>query len=253
MRSIISTVSISLEDFMSSILLRMVIIVEVVIVTVIWVVIFVNVIVGVVIIVAIIGVVVFDTIIGIVVVSGLVVVGGGFLLSIKTFVCDHFGVMAAKVKAGVSDCLIFLLGGFYQTKITVIRDDITSFGTELKNCFPMKLGNNMMRTPYSKNIHSGKAILNIGSRVVGEKDIVLLNKPTNATPCYIVAQLPEIKHALKGYTKVSEIHREITIVILVRDRCPRGKGNLPRLPIRTNINVFVYTSMGIHIGKPSPQ
>ncbi|GJV21916.1 hypothetical protein Tco_1370936 [Tanacetum coccineum] len=70
MRSIISTVSISLEDFMSSILLRMVIIVAVVIVTVIWVVIFVNVIVGVVIVVAIIGVVVFVTIIGIVVVVG---------------------------------------------------------------------------------------------------------------------------------------------------------------------------------------
>ncbi|GJU60494.1 hypothetical protein Tco_1238260 [Tanacetum coccineum] len=70
MRSIISTVSISLEDFLSSILLRMVIIVAVVIVTVIWVVIFVNVIVGVVIVVAIIGVVVFVTIIGIVVVVG---------------------------------------------------------------------------------------------------------------------------------------------------------------------------------------
>ncbi|GKA23832.1 hypothetical protein Tco_0709865 [Tanacetum coccineum] len=28
---------------------------------------------------------------------------------------------------------------------------------------------------------------------------------------------------------------EITVVILVRDRCPRGKDNLPRLPIRTNI------------------
>ncbi|GJY85902.1 hypothetical protein Tco_0499928 [Tanacetum coccineum] len=56
MRSIISTVSISLEDFLSSILLLMVIIVAVVIVMVIWVVIFVNVIVGVVIVVAIIGV-----------------------------------------------------------------------------------------------------------------------------------------------------------------------------------------------------
>ncbi|GKD93500.1 hypothetical protein Tco_1373337, partial [Tanacetum coccineum] len=53
MRSIISTVSISLKDFLPSILLLMVIIVAVVIVTVIWVVIFVNVIV-----VAIIGVVV---------------------------------------------------------------------------------------------------------------------------------------------------------------------------------------------------
>ncbi|GJX83022.1 putative ribonuclease H-like domain-containing protein [Tanacetum coccineum] len=28
---------------------------------------------------------------------------------------------------------------------------------------------------------------------------------------------------------------KITVVILVRDRCPRGKDNLPRLPIRTNI------------------
>ncbi|GJU64659.1 hypothetical protein Tco_1246494 [Tanacetum coccineum] len=70
MRSIISTVSISLEDFLPSILLLMVIIVAVIIVTVIWVVIFVNVIVGVVIVVAIIGVVVFVTIIGIVVVGG---------------------------------------------------------------------------------------------------------------------------------------------------------------------------------------
>ncbi|GJW93897.1 hypothetical protein Tco_0173569 [Tanacetum coccineum] len=61
MRSIISTVSISLEDFLPSILLLMVIIVAVIIVTVIWVVIFVNVIVGVVIVVAIIGVVVFVT------------------------------------------------------------------------------------------------------------------------------------------------------------------------------------------------
>ncbi|GKE95506.1 hypothetical protein Tco_1580361, partial [Tanacetum coccineum] len=54
MRSIISMVSISLKDFLPSILLLMVIIVAVVIVTVIWVVIFVNVIVGVVIVVAII-------------------------------------------------------------------------------------------------------------------------------------------------------------------------------------------------------
>ncbi|GKF20649.1 hypothetical protein Tco_0069287, partial [Tanacetum coccineum] len=54
MRSIISTVSISLKDFLPSILLLMVIIVAVAIVMVI----FVNVIVGVVIVVAIIGVVV---------------------------------------------------------------------------------------------------------------------------------------------------------------------------------------------------
>ncbi|GKC04451.1 hypothetical protein Tco_0996061, partial [Tanacetum coccineum] len=58
MRSIISTVSISLEGFLPFILLLMVIIVAVVIVTVIWVVNFVNVIVGVIIVVVIIGVVV---------------------------------------------------------------------------------------------------------------------------------------------------------------------------------------------------
>ncbi|GJS61036.1 hypothetical protein Tco_0655820 [Tanacetum coccineum] len=72
MRSFISPVSISLEGFLPSILLLMVIIVAVVIVTVIWVVISVDVIVGVVIVVAIIGVVVVVKIIGIVV----VVVGG---------------------------------------------------------------------------------------------------------------------------------------------------------------------------------
>ncbi|GJS20839.1 hypothetical protein Tco_0449471 [Tanacetum coccineum] len=86
MRSIISTISICLKDFMSSILLLMVIIVAVVIVTVIWVVIFVNVIVGVVIVVAFIGVVVLVMIIGIVVVVRIiriVVVGGGVPSIIK--------------------------------------------------------------------------------------------------------------------------------------------------------------------------
>ncbi|GJU03687.1 hypothetical protein Tco_1114025 [Tanacetum coccineum] len=37
---------------------------------------------------------------------------------------------------------------------------------------------------------------------------------------------------------------EITVVILVRDRCPRGKDNLPRLPIRTNIVRLATPSMG---------
>ncbi|GJR79192.1 hypothetical protein Tco_0149977 [Tanacetum coccineum] len=41
---------------------------------------------------------------------------------------------------------------------------------------------------------------------------------------------------------------EITVVILVRDRCPRGKGNLPRLPIRTNIVRLATPSMGIQMG-----
>ncbi|GJR26849.1 retrovirus-related pol polyprotein from transposon TNT 1-94 [Tanacetum coccineum] len=41
------------------------------------------------------------------------------------------------------------------------------------------------------------------------------------------------------------LSREITVVILVRDRCPRGKDNLPRLPIRTNIVRLATPSMGI--------
>ncbi|GKA69556.1 hypothetical protein Tco_0775620 [Tanacetum coccineum] len=39
--------------------------------------------------------------------------------------------------------------------------------------------------------------------------------------------------------------RKITVVILVRDRCPRGKDNLPRLPIRTNIVRLATASMGV--------
>ncbi|GJX82333.1 hypothetical protein Tco_0331814 [Tanacetum coccineum] len=114
MRSIISTVSISLEDFLSSILLRMVIIVAVVIVTVIWVVIFVNVIVGVVI------VVVF----GIVV----VVVRLVFLLGLLALAIDAACAfraeempsliscrMATKVMASVLDVDV-LLGGILSTK-----------------------------------------------------------------------------------------------------------------------------------------
>ncbi|GJX10220.1 hypothetical protein Tco_0200079 [Tanacetum coccineum] len=117
MRSIISTVSISLKDFLPSILLLMVIIVAVVIVTVIWVVIFVNVIVGVVIVVAIIGVVV--------VVVPLVPV---FLLGLLALAIDATCAfraeempsliscrMAAKVMAGVSDVDV-LLGGILSTK-----------------------------------------------------------------------------------------------------------------------------------------
>nr|GEY66356.1 hypothetical protein [Tanacetum cinerariifolium] len=69
-RSIISIVSISLEGFMPSILLLVVIIVAVVFVTVILVVVVIDAIVGVVIVVAIIGVVVVVMIIGIVIVDG---------------------------------------------------------------------------------------------------------------------------------------------------------------------------------------
>ncbi|GJV68452.1 hypothetical protein Tco_1483961 [Tanacetum coccineum] len=69
MRSIISTVSISLEGFLPSILMLVVIIVAIVMITVIWVVVVVA-IVGVVIVVGIIGVFVDVTIIGVVVVVG---------------------------------------------------------------------------------------------------------------------------------------------------------------------------------------
>ncbi|GJU24771.1 putative ribonuclease H-like domain-containing protein [Tanacetum coccineum] len=46
--------------------------------------------------------------------------------------------------------------------------------------------------------------------------------------------------------------KEITVVILVRDRCPRGKDNLPRLPIRTNIVRLATPSMGIQTGAVTP-
>ncbi|GJT33371.1 hypothetical protein Tco_0923790 [Tanacetum coccineum] len=147
MRSIISMVSISLEDFLHSILLLMVIIVAAVIVTVIWVVIFVNVIVGVVIAIAIIGVVVLVMIIGIVVVIRIVVVVGvpsiiklsffpvftigfsvrlvfllGLLALTMAAVCVSRAAvksviscrMASKVIAGVSNVDV-LLGGILST------------------------------------------------------------------------------------------------------------------------------------------
>ncbi|GJR76761.1 hypothetical protein Tco_0089126 [Tanacetum coccineum] len=49
--------------------------------------------------------------------------------------------------------------------------------------------------------------------------------------------IDETKYRFKNIIgkSVLNIGKEITVVILVRDRCPRGKGNLPRLPIRTNI------------------
>nr|GEW12672.1 hypothetical protein [Tanacetum cinerariifolium] len=95
MRSIISTVSICLEDFLPSILLLVVIIVTVVIVAVILVVVFIDAIVGVVIVVAGIGVVVVVMIIGIV-----VIVYGGVSHIIKL----------SFVIIGISLGPVFLLG-----------------------------------------------------------------------------------------------------------------------------------------------
>ncbi|GKE54619.1 hypothetical protein Tco_1489775 [Tanacetum coccineum] len=101
MRSIISMVSISLEGFLSSILLLMVIIVAAVIVTVIRVVVVIA-IVGVVIIVAIIGVVVFVTIIEIVVVIGIVVVVGvSSIFKLSFVIVDSFSCYWSSACPGV--------------------------------------------------------------------------------------------------------------------------------------------------------
>ncbi|GKD55848.1 hypothetical protein Tco_1289235, partial [Tanacetum coccineum] len=139
MRSIISMVSISFEDFMPSILLLMVIIVAVVIITFIWVVIFVDVIVGVVIVVVIIRVVVVVMIIRIVVVVvgvpsiiklSFVIIGISlgpvFLLGLLAFVmaaaCASRAAaiplviscrMAASIMVGATDVDV-LLGGIYM-------------------------------------------------------------------------------------------------------------------------------------------
>ncbi|GJX88243.1 hypothetical protein Tco_0340257 [Tanacetum coccineum] len=130
MRSIISTVSICLKDFLSSILLLMVIIVLVVIVTVIWVVIFVDVIVGVVIAVASVGVVVVVRIIGIVVVVGvpsiikLSFVIIGFLHRITLYYLVHYPPM----KASIKDRLHFLT--FFNDPRIIWEQRIAAFWVE---------------------------------------------------------------------------------------------------------------------------
>ncbi|GJR41909.1 hypothetical protein Tco_1310012 [Tanacetum coccineum] len=43
-----------------------------------------------------------------------------------------------------------------------------------------------------------------------------------------------------------QVKREITIVILVRDRCPRGKDNLSRKSIRTEYSAYWLPQQGIH-------
>nr|GEX66867.1 hypothetical protein [Tanacetum cinerariifolium] len=120
MRSIIFMVSISLEGFLPSILLLVVIIVAVVIVAVILVVVVINAIVGVVIVVASIGVVV------VVMTIGIVMVDGVFLLGLSAFAmaaaCASRAAatpsviscqMVASVIVGVADVDV-LLGGIYQ-------------------------------------------------------------------------------------------------------------------------------------------
>ncbi|GKF04230.1 hypothetical protein Tco_0034898 [Tanacetum coccineum] len=108
MRSIISTISISLKDFLPFILLLMVIIVAVVIVTVVWVVVVVDVIVGVVIVVAIIGVVAIVVIIRVVVVvvvmiiGMVVIVGVSFILKLSFIGFLHRIVIYPPLNASIS-------------------------------------------------------------------------------------------------------------------------------------------------------
>ncbi|GJZ70942.1 hypothetical protein Tco_0634793 [Tanacetum coccineum] len=117
MRSIISTVSISLKDFLPSILLLMVIIVAVVIVTVIWVVIFVNVIVGVIIVVAIIGVVVVVGVPSIIDLSFVII---GNLLACSNsnrLACASTRIKASSVKVPVAKVYF----DFPQTHLSIVR------------------------------------------------------------------------------------------------------------------------------------
>ncbi|GKA84435.1 hypothetical protein Tco_0806030 [Tanacetum coccineum] len=112
MRSIISMISISLEDFLPSILLLMVIIVAVFIITVIWVVIFVNVIVGVVIVVEIIRVV--------------VVVGGVpsiiyLLFVIIGWACAFHQDKASSVKVLVANVTLFSSAHLLRVLLRLLR------------------------------------------------------------------------------------------------------------------------------------
>nr|GFB51789.1 hypothetical protein [Tanacetum cinerariifolium] len=117
MRSIISMVSISLEGFLPSILLVLVIIVTVVKVAVILVVVVIDAIVGVVIVVASIGVVVIVIIIGIV-----VIVDGGVSHIIKlSFVIIVFGTMFGHKTANSWNILTpgDPVGLFYSDRLSV--------------------------------------------------------------------------------------------------------------------------------------
>ncbi|GKA23488.1 hypothetical protein Tco_0709521 [Tanacetum coccineum] len=134
MRSIISTVSISLEGFLASILLLMVVIVAAVIVTVIRVVV-VVVIFGVVIVVVIIGVIVVVMIIGIVVVVriiGIVVVGGGVPFIIKlSFVRFSWAYAfhqdkASSVRVPVANVTLFSLAQLLRENIDSVRISLGS-------------------------------------------------------------------------------------------------------------------------------
>ncbi|GJR90994.1 hypothetical protein Tco_0215005 [Tanacetum coccineum] len=54
------------------------------------------------------------------------------------------------------------------------------------------------------------------------------------------------------WLNASYYNGKITVVILVRDRFPRGRGNLPRLPIKKNIVHLATPSMGIQTGAVTP-
>ncbi|GJV68455.1 putative ribonuclease H-like domain-containing protein [Tanacetum coccineum] len=60
------------------------------------------------------------------------------------------------------------------------------------------------------------------------------------------------KIVLSWRTVEYKFNGKITVVILVMDRCPHGKDNLPRLPIRSNIVRLATPSMGIQTGAVIP-
>ncbi|GJY24868.1 hypothetical protein Tco_0398526 [Tanacetum coccineum] len=134
--------------------------------------------------------------------------------------------MAAKVMAGVSDVDV-LLGGILSTK------DNTGYDKDEDN--DANGGNDDERTIIEEEDGNGFRFYggNSFSKNKGNID-------------------DQIVRDGRYIERWSQNSWEITVVILVRDRCPRGKGNLPRLPIRTNIVRLATPSMGIPTGAVTP-
>ncbi|GJY68228.1 hypothetical protein Tco_0471210 [Tanacetum coccineum] len=204
MRSIISMVSISLEDFLPSILLLMVIIVVAVIVTVIRVIVVIA-IVGVVIVVAIIGVFVVVMIIGIVVVVRII---GGVPSIIKLLFVIIGGSLGP----------VFLLGlsAFVMAVACASRVESNIGGGTIAG-----------RAIITWDGGMASYVCTYGSSCKGGKN--------SMSKRYLVKSSEELGEMFPG---------KITVAILVRDRCPRGRGNFPMLPIKTNIVRLATPSIG---------
>nr|GEW98642.1 hypothetical protein [Tanacetum cinerariifolium] len=219
-RSIISMVSITLKGFMPSILLLVVIIVAVILVVVV-----IDVIVRVVIVVASIGVVVVVIIIGIVVIVdggvshiiklSFVIIGPVFLLGLSAFAmaaaCASRAAttpfviscwMVASVIAGVADSGVVDLTGH---KDPSDEDGGTRIGDSTRVSVSLGEisleGNKSWESNIGDSDNTGD-----GGKIAGEK--------TSMSKRYLVKSFEESGEMLP---------RKITVVILVRDRCPRGK------------------------------